>query len=59
MGKAQPGTISVDTAVNTQAYQETGAVLKPYANLGKSSRSQGFPDGTSASRCQVGLRFVS
>jgi len=47
-----------DTAINTSAYQATSGVLKPYANLGTGSQSQGFPDGTNARRCQLSLRLV-
>jgi hypothetical protein len=50
-------TIS-NTAVQTNAYQATAGALKPYANVGAGSQSQGFPDGTNARRLQLGLRFV-
>jgi outer membrane receptor for ferrienterochelin and colicin len=47
-----------DTAINTAAYQATSGVLKPYANLGTGTQSQGFPDGTNARRCQLSLRLT-
>jgi len=49
-------TIS-NTGVNTQAYSATGGILRPTANLGVGSASQGFPDGTNARRCQVAMRL--
>jgi hypothetical protein len=49
-------TIS-NTGVNTQAYAATSGILRPTANLGVGSASQGFPDGTNARRCQVAMRL--
>ena len=46
-----------DTAVNQTAYTATGLILKPLANFGIGTQSQGFPDGTNARRCQVSLRL--
>ena len=50
-------TIS-NTAIQTTAFTATAGVLKPVANVGAGSQSQGFPDGTNARRMQVALRFV-
>ncbi len=47
-----------NTSVNTQAYVASGGVLRPTANLGTGTASQGFPDGTNARRAQVSLRVV-
>jgi hypothetical protein len=46
-----------DTAINTTAYNASGGILKPVANLGTGTQSQGFPDGTNARRCQVSMRL--
>jgi outer membrane receptor for ferrienterochelin and colicin len=46
-----------DTSVNTTAYSASGGILKPVANLGIGTSSQGFPDGTNARRCQVSMRL--
>ncbi|MGC9971178.1 MAG: hypothetical protein ABSE56_11375, partial [Bryobacteraceae bacterium] len=47
-----------NTAVNTSAFSASAGVLKPVSGLGVGNASQGFPDGTNARRCQVGLRFT-
>ncbi|MBI4877411.1 MAG: hypothetical protein HY822_22515, partial [Acidobacteria bacterium] len=47
-----------NTSINTQAYVASGGVLRPTANLGTGTASQGFPDGTNARRAQVSLRVV-
>jgi outer membrane receptor protein involved in Fe transport len=49
-------TIS-NTFISTQAYTSTAGVLRPTANMGIGTASQGFPDGTNARRMQVGLRL--
>ena len=36
----------------------TSGVLRPVAGLGVGNASQGFPDGTTARRCQVAFRLV-
>jgi hypothetical protein len=58
------------TALNTVAFQAVAApppgtvsgpmngALKPVAGLGTGIASNGFPDGTSARRCQVAFRVV-
>jgi hypothetical protein len=46
-----------NTAINTLMYQASGGALKPYANVGNGTQSQGFPDGTNARRAQVALRI--
>jgi hypothetical protein len=50
-------TIS-NTAIQTTAFTATAGTLRPLANLGAGSQSQGFPDGTNARRMQLGLRLV-
>lgn len=47
-----------NTAINTLMYQASGGALKPYANVGNGTQSQGFPDGTNARRAQVALRII-
>ena len=47
-----------NTAVNTSMYTAAAGVLKPIANVGNGTQTQGFPDGTNARRAQVALRFV-
>ena len=47
-----------NTSVQTHRLHGHGGVLKPMAGLDVGTASQGFPDGTNARRCQVGLRFV-
>ncbi len=47
-----------NTAINTSMYQAAAGVLKPFANVGTGTQSQGFPDGTNARRMQVALRIV-
>ncbi|MBI4891188.1 MAG: TonB-dependent receptor [Acidobacteria bacterium] len=47
-----------NTAINTSMYQAAAGVLKPFANVGSGTQSQGFPDGTNARRMQVALRIV-
>lgn len=47
-----------NTAINTLMYQASGGALKPYANVGNGTQSQGFPDGTNARRAQVALRIT-
>jgi hypothetical protein len=59
-----------NTAVNTIAYLSvpqlpvgvvsgsTVGVLQPVPGLGNGIAAQGFPDGTNARRCQIGVRVV-
>ncbi|MBI4910769.1 MAG: TonB-dependent receptor [Acidobacteria bacterium] len=47
-----------NTGVIQQAYQSAAGVLRPTANMGVGTQSQGFPDGTNARRMQAGLRFI-
>ena len=47
-----------NTGVNQQAFAASKGILKPTAGLDVGNQSQGFPDGTNARRCQVGLRIV-
>lgn len=47
-----------NTAVLTTSYTAVGGVLKPLANIGNGTQSQGFPDGTNARRMQVALRLT-
>jgi hypothetical protein len=47
-----------NTGVLTQAFTASAGVLKPTANVGNGSQSQGFPDGTNARRMQVALRIT-
>jgi hypothetical protein len=47
-----------NTGINTQAFSASGGILKPTIGLGVGNASQGFPDGTNARRCQVGLRVT-
>jgi hypothetical protein len=48
-----------NTGVLTQSYSvNAGGIIKPVANAGNGSASQGFPDGTNARRAQVALRFI-
>lgn len=42
----------------TEAYSMSGGVIRPTANFGAPTRSQGFPDGTNARRAQVSLRLI-
>jgi len=46
-----------NTAVNTSMYQAAAGVLRPQANVGNGTQSQGFPDGTNARRMQVAFRL--
>ncbi|MGC4051438.1 MAG: carboxypeptidase regulatory-like domain-containing protein [Paludibaculum sp.] len=46
-----------NTAVNTSSYTAAAGVLKPIANVGNGTQSQGFPDGTNARRMQVAFRL--
>lgn len=46
-----------NTAINTTMYQASAGVLRPVANVGNGTQSQGFPDGTNARRMQVALRI--
>lgn len=46
-----------NTAITTLMYQASGGVLRPVANVGNGTQSQGFPDGTNARRAQVALRI--
>ena len=47
-----------NTGINAQAFSASGGILKPVTGLGVGNASQGFPDGTNARRCQVGLRVT-
>ncbi|MCC7157442.1 MAG: TonB-dependent receptor [Bryobacterales bacterium] len=47
-----------NTAVNTTAYTAAGGILRPVANVGRGTQSQGFPDGTNARRMQAAFRFT-
>ncbi|WP_321474038.1 carboxypeptidase regulatory-like domain-containing protein [uncultured Paludibaculum sp.] len=47
-----------NTAVNTTAYAAAAGIIKPLANVGNGTQSQGFPDGTNARRMQVALRLT-
>jgi hypothetical protein len=42
----------------TEAYNMSGGVIRPTANYGTPTQSQGFPDGTNARRAQVSLRLI-
>jgi hypothetical protein len=46
-----------NTAINTTMYTASAGVLRPVANVGNGTQSQGFPDGTNARRAQVALRI--
>lgn len=46
-----------NTAVNTSSYTAAAGILKPIANVGNGTQSQGFPDGTNARRMQVAFRL--
>ena len=50
-------TIS-NTGVSTQAFAAAAGILRPTANFGIGTQSQGFPDGTNARRMQVALRLI-
>jgi len=43
---------------NSQAFSETGLVIKPTPLYGQASADSGFPDGTQARRMQVSARFT-
>ncbi|MGJ5814208.1 TonB-dependent receptor [Paludibaculum fermentans] len=46
-----------NTAVNVASYTAAAGILKPIANVGTGTQSQGFPDGTNARRMQVAFRL--
>ncbi|MBI5084850.1 MAG: TonB-dependent receptor [Acidobacteria bacterium] len=46
-----------NTAINTNMYSASAGVLRPVANVGNGTQSQGFPDGTNARRMQVAFRL--
>ena len=47
-----------NTFVSTSMYTAAAGVLRPIANVGNGTQSQGFPDGTNARRAQVAIRFI-
>ena len=46
-----------NTAISTSYYTATAGILRPIANVGNGTQSQGFPDGTNARRMQVAFRL--
>ncbi len=47
-----------NTSINTAMYTAAAGVLKPIANVGNGTASQGFPDGTNARRMQAAFRIT-
>lgn len=47
-----------NTAINTTAYTAAAGNIRPVANVGAGTQSQGFPDGTNARRMQAAFRLT-